>query len=77
VGQLTIYLSDEIESRLRESAKAGSISVSRLISKLIEEKTSVEWPKEVLELPGAWSDDFPSLEEIRAGLSADLKREEL
>ena len=36
------------------------------------------WPAWVVELAGSWSDDdFPTLEEIRAGVPPDLPREPL
>ncbi len=43
---------------------------------LIRERTSSTWPVAVRDLFGSWGDDdFPSLDEIRAGLPEDLPRE--
>ena len=76
MGQVTIYLEDEIESKMRATAKAMKLSKSKWIAGVIKEKLVDEWPVSVKELAGAWS-DFPSLEEIRNNPQADSLREEL
>ena len=76
MGQVTIYLEDEIESKMRASAKAMNLSKSKWIASIIKEKLIDEWPASVQELAGAWP-DFPSLEEIRDYSQPDPAREEL
>ena len=76
MGQVTIYLEDEIESKMCASAKAMKLSKSRWIASVIKEKLVDEWPASVQELAGAWG-DFPSLEEIRDNPRSDSPREEL
>jgi len=76
MGQVTIYLEDEIEQRMVAAAKSAHLSKSRWIASLIQEKVANEWPQSVVELAGAW-DDFPSLEEIRIGVGHDSDREPL
>jgi len=44
------------------------------VADLIREKTAARWPESVARLAGAWA-DFPTAEEIRAGLGEDLPRE--
>ncbi|HEY2295406.1 MAG TPA: CopG family transcriptional regulator [Thermoanaerobaculia bacterium] len=76
MGQVTLYLDNETEEKMKEAAKAAGISHSRWVSDLIRAKTATEWPASIVQLAGAWAeDDFPSLEEIRAGLPPDLPRE--
>ncbi len=76
MGQVTIYLEDEIENKMRASAKAMKLSKSKWIASVIKEKLVDEWPVSVQELAGAWR-DFPSLEVIRDNPQSDVLREEL
>jgi hypothetical protein len=76
MGQITLYLDTDTESRVRSAAKAAGVSQSRWVAELIREKTATEWPKSVVRLAGAWA-DFPTAEEIRAGMGEDAPREPL
>ena len=75
MGQVTIYLEDEIEDKMCATAKAMNLSKSKWIAGAIKEKLIDEWPVSVKELAGAWN-DFPSLEEIRQNPQPDSPREE-
>jgi len=77
MGQVTIYLDNEIESKLKKAAKASKKSVSKWVAALIKEKVSTEWPPNIVNLAGSWKEDFPTLEEIRSTKGLDAKREEL
>jgi len=74
MGQVTIYLDDENEQRLRSAAAAAGMPVSRWVAALIQEKTRTEWPDSVRQLAGAWA-DFPDPEALRAGMGEDMPRE--
>ncbi len=74
MGQVTIYLEDEIESKMTKAAKSAHLSKSKWIAKLIHEKVANEWPQSVIDLAGSW-DDFPSLEDIRKSPATDARRE--
>ena len=76
MGQVTIYLDDEIEKRMTANAKAMKLSKSRWIANAIREKLVDEWPPSVRELAGSW-EDFPTLEEIRETKQRDVTREAL
>ncbi len=76
MGQVTIYLEDELEAKMRQAAKSIHLSQSKWIANLIKEKVSDEWPQSVLKLAGAWK-DLPTVEEIRITQSTDAVREEL
>lgn len=76
MGQITIYLDDETEQRLKSAAAAAKIPVSRWIAALVRDKTRTHWPEWVRELPGAWS-DFPEVEVLRREAIADVPREPL
>lgn len=77
MGQITIFLDNEIENKMKDAAKARRLSVSKWISNLISEKIATEWPQEIVNLAGCWKNDFPSLDDIRATEICDVKREEL
>lgn len=77
MAQITIYLDKELEEKMRARVKAQNTSQSRWIADLIRENLRDEWPQEVLELAGAWKDDFPDLEEIRVTEVDDMPRESI
>lgn len=64
MGQITIHLDMESESKARTYAKKLNISIDKWIAGLIMEKTSAAWPESVKKLAGSWP-DFPAIEEIR------------
>lgn len=76
MGQVTLYLDNDTEERMKVAARAAGVSQSRWVAELIRERTATEWPASVANLAGVWS-DLPTVEEIRAGQPADLPREPL
>lgn len=74
MGQVTIYLEDELAGKMRENAKVEGVSQSQWIARLIEEKLATTWPEPVRRLAGAWS-DFPEAEALRQGQGEDVLRE--
>ena len=77
MAQVTIYLDEEAEARMRRAAEEAGLSRSRWIAELIREKTASRWPESFRRLIGTWGDDFPEVEEIRQGLGEDVERERL
>jgi len=76
MGQVTIYLEDEIEEKMSAAAKSVHLSKSKWVSHLIKEKVANEWPQSVSNLAGAWG-DMPTLDEIRSDAGIDAARESL
>lgn len=76
MGQVTIYLDDENERRLKSAAKAAGMPVSRWVASLVQEKTRTEWPESVKQLAGSWT-DFPDLDTLRGKPIPDTRREPL
>ena len=76
MGQVTIYLEDRIETKMKSAAKSAKLSQSKWIAGVIEAKVLNEWPSSVINLSGAW-EDFPTVAEIREGYTIDSIREEL
>ena len=76
MAQVTIYLDNETEEKMRAYTKSKAISQSQWIASLIREKLRTDCPEEVIDLAGAWN-DFPLADDIRAGMGKDNKREEI
>lgn len=74
MGQITIYLDNEHEQRLRKAADDAGVPVSRWVAALIEERTRIQWPAEVRESAGSWP-DAPGSETLRAHAVTDIPRE--
>jgi hypothetical protein len=72
--QITLYLDDEIASRMKRAAEAEGLSQSQWVSRLIREKTAREWPHHVAEMAGTWR-DMPTVEQIRNNEVEDGSRE--
>ena len=76
MAQITLYLDDELEARLRAAARAANLSQSRWVANLIAAKLHDAWPATVAALAGAWT-DIPDATALRAGLGQDAPRESL
>ena len=76
MGQVTIYLEDEIEAKMSLAAKSAHLSKSKWVTNLIKDKVADEWPESFIHLAGAW-EDIPTAEEIRNSQNADPAREDL
>ncbi len=81
MGQVTIYVEDSALDAAKRAAERAKISVSQWFGKFaIEERQrqSQSWEAffaEIDRLRDEGGDDFPSLEEIRAGEVPDSPRE--
>ncbi|MGH8279649.1 MAG: CopG family transcriptional regulator [Gammaproteobacteria bacterium] len=76
MGQVTIYLDEQSEKHMRRAAKAAGLSVSRWLAERVQDEFREEWPPAVRDAAGAWP-DFPDVEELRAELREDARRETL
>jgi hypothetical protein len=75
MAQVTLYIDDATQQRLREAAARRKVSQSQFVAELIRKATASEWPPEVLALAGSIP-DFPLAEALRADLPPDLPRPE-
>ncbi len=73
MAQITLYIDDATQQRLREAAARRQVSQSQFVAALIRKATASEWPQEVLDLAGSIP-DFALAEALRAGLPPDLPR---
>ena len=76
MGQVTIYLEDEIEEKMSQAAKSEHVSKSKWVASLIRAKVASEWPGPITQLAGAWK-DLSLAQEDRASLGQDVEREAL
>jgi hypothetical protein len=74
MAQLTLYLDDQLQTKLRQAAEQRKVSQSQFVAELIRKATADEWPPGALDWIGSMP-DFPTAEELRAGLPPDLPRE--
>ena len=74
MANVTIYLPDEVEGRIRKAAKAQGTSVSRWIAGRLAEVVDQGPATELLALAGAFP-DFPEVEELRHGYGSDIPRD--
>ena len=76
MAHLTIYLTDDVERRVRKAAKAAKVSVSRWVADRVSKSVETSWPPEFLALAGACP-DFPEAGDLRKGYGEDVPRESL
>ncbi len=76
MGQVTIYLEEDVEQKMVDAAKSAQISKSKWVSRLIQDKVANEWTSSVIELAGAW-ENLPTIDEIRKSEGKDANREAL
>ena len=75
MAQVTIYIPNDLEKKIKEKSKELNISISKFITKLLEQKVQNSWSKETKKLVGAW-DDFVDAKDLREPKAKDIKREE-
>ncbi len=75
MAQITIYINNDLESKVKEIASAQETSISKYISTVLERNISNNWNPKIKHLAGSWS-DFPTIEEIRSNDIQDARREE-
>jgi len=75
MAQVTIYIDNNLEENIKRLAKNTGESISKFISKILEQNISSNWDNEIKDLAGSWS-DFPTIEDIKNTQAKDTKREE-
>lgn len=74
MANVTVYLPDDVEQKLRKVADGEGKSVSRWIAGRLTELLDDSPATELLKLSGAFP-DFPDFEELRSGYGPDSPRE--
>ncbi len=73
MAQITLYIDDATQAKLRDAAAREQMSQSQFVAALIRRATDDQWPDEVLALAGSLP-DFPDADGLRAGEAADAPR---
>lgn len=76
MAQVTLYLDDDTMDRMRAAAEASGLSMSAWLARLVRERTRADWPREIIDLVGAWP-DLPTAETLREAAPTDGPREAL
>ncbi len=67
MAQLTIYLPDDVEKKVRQEARRAKKSVSAFIADLATKKkaqlSDAAWAREVGKLYGSWLGPFPAIDD--------------
>lgn len=75
MAQVTIYMNNELEEKVKDIASTLNLSISKFISTILEKNLKNSWNENTHQLVGSWN-DFPTLEEIRENQGKDIEREE-
>lgn len=73
MAQITLYIDDRTQARLREAAARTKVSQSQFVADLIRRATAEQWPEDVLALAGSIP-DFPHADQLRDGGATDAER---
>jgi len=76
MAQVTIYMDNNLEKKIKELALGAGVSISKFISSALEQKVNNNWNPETAKLEGS-RNEFITLEEIRASDAQDACRETL
>lgn len=74
--QITLYIDEETDRKMRKAARAAGLSRSRWAAEAIRRKLGQDWPEGFMKLAGAW-EHFPTAEELRKPLGRDARRAKL
>ncbi len=74
MAQVTIYINSALEEKIKTRAGSLNISLSKLISSVLEQQFSNQWHPDTQHLIGSWQ-DFPEIESITATPANDVKKE--
>lgn len=76
MSQVTIYIDRQLEEKIKKMAQETGVSISKFISKIVEQNVSGSWNSELKALAGSW-EDFPTAEQLRDEQRSDTPREPL
>jgi len=74
MAQVTIYIPNELEDKVKSMAISLNVSISKFIATTLEQKVSNEWHKSSKELAGTWN-DLPLADTLRETQGIDYTRE--
>lgn len=75
MANVTVYLPDAVEKKVRKAARANHQPVSRWIAEQLLHSIESGWSREFLDAAGSIP-GFPDAESLRSGYGPDSPREE-
>lgn len=73
MAQVTIYMDNHLEEKIKKTAKETGVSISKFISKVLEKNLETNWGNDIKSLSGSWDDI--SMDDIKQTQAKDYKRE--
>ncbi len=74
MSQVTIYINNNLEEKIKKVAQSMNISISKFIANTVEQQLRDEWPDSIKQFSGSW-DNFSDATEIRESQGQDVERE--
>lgn len=74
MAQVTIYMDNALEANVKQLANDTGVSISKFISKILEQNINNKWSKDIKDLSGSWNDIDEK--DIKNYQVQDIKREE-
>jgi predicted DNA-binding protein len=75
MGQLAIYIDEQLAERLEKTVKASGKSKSKWVTDVIRAALQDQWPEGFFDLAGSWEDDAGP-EEILKGIRQGMEKTE-
>ncbi|HLE10303.1 MAG: hypothetical protein A2504_04610 [Bdellovibrionales bacterium RIFOXYD12_FULL_39_22] len=74
MGQVTLYLPQEIEKAVKKEAKKNHKSISAYVSEILSQKVSPKkWSSAFLKVCGTWEEEFVEASELQNTKRDDLE----
>lgn len=70
MSQITIYIDNDLEKKVKKMATQTGLSLSKFIANVLEKNMTDTWDANIKSLSGSW-DDFPDINDIRQSDSQD------
>lgn len=65
MGQLNVYVPDDLEEKIKKEAQREGKSVSAFVLEAVKDKVQPsEWSKEFLATFGSWEGDIPEIKDL-------------
>ena len=74
MGQITLYIPEELEVTVKREAKKAKISLSAYVVELLRRRLKPKkWSPQFLKICGSWEGDFPERQQIADSLRKKME----
>ena len=74
MSQVTIYINNNLEEKIKKVAQSMNMSISKFIANTVEQQLKEEWPDSIKQFSGSWN-DMCDASELRENQVKDVERE--